>query len=229
MIRINLIAERKASAPKAAKTGQQYSELQENLILIVFAVLAFSVFMVRRHMLNKEVDTLSAEKARKEREYKEVEKWKDKQLDYEIQKELLNEKIAKIGELRDRRQGPVKLLEDVYNNVPSSIYLMSIEQGYDKRLTEKTGPQSKAFMPGKKNIGPPNFYKLTGYSKTIDAASTLANKLFSITSRYSDGELNTVVEETKKDDSLGDFLFTIVFKTTVSGDAAAATDTGKEG
>ncbi len=227
MIRINLIAERKASAPKAAKSAPQYSELQENLVLIIFVAVALVAFLGRRHLLNKEKGRLAADKSRKEAEYKEVEKWKDKQLDYEIQKELLNEKIQKISQLRDRREGPVKLLEDIYNNVPSSIYLTSIEQGYDRRLVTKTAPQAKVFSPGD-NVGPPNYYKINGYSKTIDAASTLANRIFSITNRYTDGDLNTVVEETKAGESQGEFLFTIFFKTKL-GEKEDPAKNGEEG
>ncbi|MCB1042131.1 MAG: hypothetical protein KDC35_04300 [Acidobacteria bacterium] len=227
MIRINLIAERKASAPKAAKSTAQYSELQENIVLIAFVALALIVFMVRRTMLNNERTALQTTKTNKEKEYKAVEKWKDLQLDYEVQKELLNEKIQKISQLRDRRQGPVKLLEDVFNNTPSSIYLATIEQGYDKRLVEKPGPGQAVFNPGS-NPGAPNMFKITGYSKTIDAASTLANRLFAIP-RYTDGSLNTVIEQ-EKGDVQGEFLFTIFFKTTSGGEKAAAEKkVGQEG
>jgi len=222
MIRINLIAERKAAAPKATrKKSQTASELQDNIIILVFAVLAIAVFLGRRHMINSETSQLKRTKAQKDKEYKEVSVWKERQLDYEIQKELLNDKINKISELKDRREGPVKLLEDIYNNVPSSVYLTSIAQGYDGRLVKPPTKGTTVFSPGE-NIGAPNQFRIKGRTKTIDAAGTLANRIFSIESRYTDGILSTVDEDEKEGQN--EFEFAIFFKT--SKGAEPKTDQG---
>lgn len=223
MIRINLIAERKAAAAKpGVKKPQLASDLQENIILIIFVIIAAAAFFGRMYVVNDKLKKTRAENTRKKAEYAKLEPYKERQLDYEIQKELLTEKIHKISDLKNMREGPVKLLEDIFNNLPTSIHLVSIEQGYDKRLAVATGKGKKVYSPGS-NIGSPQMFKLTGYSKTIDAASTLANRLFSITSRITDGELNNVAIEEKE--GLGEYQFTIFFKTKKG---AGATDTASE-
>lgn len=215
MIRINLIAERKAAAVKTTKKKPQVaSDLQENLILILCILIAVGWLGYQYHNYSSKLNALNTEKQQKDSEYKELAIWKEKQLDYDIRKELLSEKIRKISDLKSRREGPVKLLEDIFNNTPSSVYLESLEQGYDKRLVSPTQKGQKVFSPGN-NIGPPNMFKITGYSKTMDAASTMANRLFSLDERYKDGELQRV--EINEGEDSSDFRFLIFFKTKADG------------
>ncbi|MCB1049850.1 MAG: PilN domain-containing protein [Acidobacteria bacterium] len=226
MIKINLIRERKAAAVKSQKKKSQASSgVQENLILIIFVALAAGALIVRNMMLSSTLDEKLRIASQKEAEYKKLEPYKEKQLDYEIRKELLNEKIKKIGELKDRREGPVKLLEDIYNNLPSSVYLLTIEQGVDSKLLDKTDKNAKTFTVKGKQLGAPNIIRITGISKTIDGASTLANRLQAISQRYSKVDLNTI--ETVKS-SQDDYKFTILFVTKLEdGDTDGAADNRK--
>lgn len=193
MIRINLIAERKAGAPKAAKkpTGQT-SEIQENLILIISVLLAFFVFMFMRHLVKSELAEKASQHAALEKEWEEVKVWKKKKEDFEIQKELLNEKIERISELKDKRQGPVKLMQDIANMLPESVWLESISQGYDKTLTDPTGKgRARHNMPAP--IGKSSLVQLSGYASSQEAITNFANRILSLDKFYQRTDLNKIV------------------------------------
>ena len=191
MIRINLIAEKKSGAPKPVKktTGQQ-SEIQENLILIVAIILAVGLFLTMRHFVKKELNQKLNEKAQLEAEWERVKHWKEKKEEYEIQKELLNEKIQKITELKDRKEGPVKLMEDIANVMPESVWLASITQGYNSALVQATAKNRKIKkMPGQ-NAGSPSSIVVSGYANSAEAITNFANKILSMDSRYHRTSLN---------------------------------------
>jgi Tfp pilus assembly protein PilN len=193
MIRINLIAEKKAGSTKAAKkVSTQQSEIQENLILIVSILLAFLLFMGMRHLIKSELVKKQAEEARLKKEWDEVKHWKDKKLEYEIQKELLNEKIQRISELKDRKQGPVKLMEDVANVLPESVWLQSIQQGYNNNLVQPSAKNRASLKPPSSNVGQPALVKVSGFANSTEAITNFANQILSMDSRYDRTDLNVI-------------------------------------
>lgn len=193
MIRINLIAEKKAGAPKAAKKpSAQQSEIREKMILILLVLLAFGVYMVMRYQVKSELDHVRQRNKKLKADYDRVKIWQDKKQEYEIQKELLNEKIRKISELKDRREGPVKLMEDVANALPESVWLGSLTQGYNAQLTKTTGKNRVAYKPSGKNIGDPALVKVSGYAKTSDSVTNFAAKVLNLDTRYEKIDLNNV-------------------------------------
>jgi Tfp pilus assembly protein PilN len=226
MIRINLIAERKTGAPKAVKkpTGRE-SELKDNFILIIGALAAVLVFMGLRHIANKEDRTVAAEKVRLESEWEKVKIWKEKKREYEIQKELLNEKIQKISELKDRREGPVKLMEDIANVVPDSVWLGSIRQGYDKDLLKPSAKNRKVQkMPGKA-AGKPYEIIVSGYANSAEAITNFANKILTMDSRYKKSSLN---DYSQKGNGPQEYAFNIYFEIKKKG-SLTDTDVDAEG
>ena len=193
MIRINLIAEKKAGGTKPGKkVSGQKSELEENLFLVVGVLAAIGVFFLMRHFVTKDLNAERRRQQQLEAEYGKVKHWKDKQLEYEIQKELLNEKIQRISSLKDRREGPVKLMEDVTNVIPGSVWLGSVTQGYDKNLTLVTGNNRIAFKPSPRNLSEPDLVQITGFAKTTEAITSFANKVLGLDKRYYDTELNNI-------------------------------------
>ena len=205
MIRINLIAEKKAASPKAAKKaaaaagGGAQSELQENAILIAAILVAVVLVFVMRHFVKQELNEARNEKARLEAEWQKVQHWEEKQITYEIQKELLNEKIKKISDLRDAREGPVKLMEDIYNVLPESAWLVEIRQGYDGALIKPTKTKRKTRkMPGD-NLGSPLEFKIEGYASSSEAVTGFTNKLADMSSRYNKIELNNWEQQSVDD------------------------------
>lgn len=212
MIRINLIAERKAGAPKAAKKaaassgGGQLNEIQENIVLLGFVVLAAILGFLLYFQVKKELDQVQAEERKLQAEYDKLKIWESKKLDLDIQKELLNEKIQKISDLKDKREGPVQLLEDVYNVVPESVWLTNVYQGYDQRLiqgTENAGARAQG--PHTQRLTDDRTIMIEGFAKTSDAITNYANKLFEF-DRYTNPDLNRFEEK-------GDeYAFALFFK-----------------
>jgi len=214
MIRINLIAEKKAGAAKTIKikTPREQSQIQENLIIVVMALVAGIICFLLYRNVKQKLEDAQAENRRLTAEYKELEIWTKKKEDYEIQKILLNEKIQKIRDLKNRREGPVKIMEDVFNALPDSVWFSTISQGYDRKLVQASDKDRTAFAPGPRNMGDPALVKVTGYAKTTEAITNFADRLLKLDARYFDTELNNI-EQT--DDPSGGgkaYFFEIFFK-----------------
>lgn len=196
LIHINLIAGKKAgTAPKTAKksTGQQ-SELQENAILIMSVLLAFALVFTMRHFVKKELRKQQTEEATLKAEWEQLKHWEEKKETYEIQKELLNEKIKTISDLQDQRQGPVQLMEDIYNVLPESIWLKEIRQGYDRGLLAPTKSGRKVYQLPGRNLGTPREFVVTGFASSAEAITNFANKVLSMNQRYNDTVLNDIFQ-----------------------------------
>jgi Tfp pilus assembly protein PilN len=193
MIRINLIAEKKTGAPKAAKksTGQT-SEIQENLIIILSVLLAVLVFFLMRSLVKNELAQKVAQEQKLQAEYDKVKHWKDKKLEYEVHRELLNEKIQRISELRDQRQGPVKLMQDIANVLPESVWLQSIEQGYQGSLVRQSGKGREALKLKGNNLETIYTVKLSGRASSTEAITNFANRMIQMDASYQKVDLNTV-------------------------------------
>ena len=210
MIRINLNGEKKGTPAKTKKKKrEQSSELEQNILLIFFVMIGIGVFFFIGWKIKTAYQEQLDIKNAKETEYKSLEKWTQKKLEFDIQKELLTEKINKIGQLKERREGPVKLLEDVFNNLPKSLWLESILQGYDQRLVVVIDKGMESIKPGT-NIGAPNQVKIVGRSRTQDAAGTFANRIQGLETRYKSVTLNTIVEKT--DESVPVYEFKLFLK-----------------
>lgn len=211
MIRINLNGEKKGTPAKAKrKKRENASGLEQNLILLIGAVIGIAMFFGIGWNIKKENARVTKIHNAKKAEYDKLAKWDKIKLEYDIQKELMTEKIRKIGQLKERREGPVKLLEDVFNNLPKSVWLVSITQGYDKRLVSKIAKGMTVLKPGK-NIGAPNQLLIIGRSRTQDAASSFANRMEGIETRYKSVTLNTIVE-IKDKSSIHSFEFKLFLK-----------------
>lgn len=210
MIRINLIAERKAGAPKAVKksTGQA-SEIQENLILIVLVILAFGLSAYLWKSAKSKLRKIQSEVKAAEADFDKLKDWPKKKEEYELQRELLNEKIKRISELKDLREGPVKLLEDIYNVRPESVWLESVTQGYDKSelVATATGRMDPSLG---QSIGNSNLVRVVGYASSQEAITQFANQFISMDNRYKETDLNQIVR-VQGGDSLS-YRFTLWFK-----------------
>ena len=212
MIRINLIAERKAGASKAAKKpASQQSEIQENMVLILFVLVAIAVGAYIWNGVSNKLKDAQAEQVRLKKEWEQVKGYQAEKEDYEIQKELLNEKITKISELKDLREGPVKLMEDVANALPESAWLESIWQGYNKKLAEATRSEGMVIKPGKRALGEPSLVMVTGSAKTADAVTNFTTRIINLDSRYYDTELNNYLQFEEEDGTKG-YRFEVFFK-----------------
>ncbi len=214
MIRINLIAERKAGAPKAQKKAtRQTSELEENLVLIVMVLVTLGACYANYHVFKKEQESLYAQKVALEAEYKKLEVWIQKREEFEIQKELLNEKIQKISMLKDRRQGPVKLMEDIHNVLPETIWLTDITQGMDRALLSGTKPgRTAGSTTNQKGISNIQEVRVVGLAKNTDAITTFARNVQNMEDRYSEIDLNQYSLTAFESENGTGFGFQLFFK-----------------
>lgn len=192
MIRINLIAEKKTGAPKAAKKPSgQTSELQENMILIISFFIAALICGVIYMNVNNQLSEARSREAALKKEWAGLKKWQDKMDEYEIRKKLLNEKIQKISDLKDGRQGPVKLMQDIHNLIPESVWLTSIHQGYDKSLLRATASGRKSASAWK-NVGSKYLIRLSGRASSQEAITNFANRVIAMDKSYHKTDLNEI-------------------------------------
>ena len=200
MIRINLIAERKAGATKAPKKQSAApSELQENIILIIFAAVAFGVAFLMWNKVTGEYNEIQARNQQLNREYKELEKYQAQKDEYDIRKFLLNQKIQKISELKDQREGPVKLMEDLANALPDSAWLESVWQGYDRKLVQAAISQGSAISPESSRLGDPSMVQVVGWAKTADSITNFADRILNLDSRYYETNLTSYTRKTNSE------------------------------
>lgn len=226
MIRINLIAEKKAGAPKVAKKASaQPTWLQDNIILIIAGMIAIGLAAYLFNNVKKELKATLAEKAQLQKTYDSLKIWEAKKEEFEIQRQLLIEKIQKISDLKENRAGPVKLMEDVYNVLPESVWLSSVTQGYSNALVKPSRKGGKAAKPRGSNLGNPRLIQIHGFARTTDAITNLARAFINLDERYKGTDLNRY-------DKVGDtgqyefYLFFELKKTSGSDDQAEGNGKG---
>lgn len=201
MIRINLIAEKKTSAPKAAKKASassasgQLAELQEYAILIVLILVGVAIGYWRYSTVKAEARQLVMTERKLSKEYESLKIWETRKEEYEIQKLVLNDKIEKISQLKDLREGPVKLLEDIANVLPESVWLDSIQQGYDASLVQKASSYTESFKPETKSLPNINLVMVSGRARTSEAITSFAKNVINLSERYSGTDLNTITQD----------------------------------
>jgi Tfp pilus assembly protein PilN len=199
MIRINLIAEKKASAPKAAKKSTaasgQLAELQEYAILLVLILIAAAVGYWHHSTVKERVRQTRVKEAQLKQEYETLKIWEERKLEYEVQKLILNEKIEKISQLKDNREGPVKLLEDIANVLPESVWLDSLQQGYDTTLVQSSQSYTESFKPDTGRLPSIHLVKVTGRARTSEAITSFAKNVINLSERYSGTDLNTITQD----------------------------------
>jgi len=126
MIKINLLAERKAAKAKAASSFKFEMGGSQNLLLggiIVLGVLVAGSWWWARA---SELDRKRQEKVAAEVELKRLEDVRKKAEAFKAQKELLERKINLITELKKKQAVPVHILDQVSRNLPEFMWLDSL-------------------------------------------------------------------------------------------------------
>jgi len=126
MIKINLLAERKAAKAKAATGGGFKLETPQGSrsfllvgILAVGALVAGGWYLQRASTLKKLRGELAAEQAEAQR-LVEIRKKAD---EFKQQRELLERKINLITELKKNQTVPVHILDQISRNLPDFLWL----------------------------------------------------------------------------------------------------------
>ena len=126
MIKINLLAERKAAKAKAPSTIKFEMGGSQNLLLAGIIVIGFLVALGWSWARVAELNRVQAEKVKAEAELKRLEDVRAKAEAFKKQKELLERKIMLITELKKKQAVPVHILDQVSRNLPDFMWLDSM-------------------------------------------------------------------------------------------------------
>jgi len=126
MIKINLLAERKAAKAKAPSTFKLDMGGSQNFLLVGILVLGLVSASVWSLMRSNELKHVQAEKVAAEAELKRLEDVRKKAEAFKKQKEILERKINLITELKKKQAVPVHILDQVSRNLPDFMWLDSM-------------------------------------------------------------------------------------------------------
>ncbi len=129
MIKINLLAERKAAKAKS-KTSAAVGTFEvggtQNLLLAGILVIGVLVSAAWWWTRSAELTRVRQEKVSAEAELKRLEEVRKKAEAFKTQKELLERKINLITELKKKQAVPVHILDQVSRNLPEFMWLDSL-------------------------------------------------------------------------------------------------------
>ena len=124
MIKINLVAETPAAAiVKTEKTKFSLGAKQGDVILVVTLVLAAIVVGTRWYLLSTERTSLRAIEAQRRQERDELLKYIELVEQLEARREALRHKINVINDLKQKQQGPVRIMDEVSQAMPELVWL----------------------------------------------------------------------------------------------------------
>lgn len=140
MIKINLLAEaqqgktRTRSLPRFEGTGA----IGQNMLMVGVIVLALMAVGWHWYSLSSEQKHLRAEIVKAEQERERLKAIIKKGEDYKAKKELLEQKITLITDLKKNQKGPVHLLDQVSRQLPDFLWLQSMnESGFKVQIKGK--------------------------------------------------------------------------------------------
>lgn len=126
MIKINLLAERKAAKAKAPSGFKLEMGGSQNLLLAGIIVIGVLVAAGWSWARMSELSHVQQQKVEAEAELKRLEDVRKKAEAFKKQKELLERKINLITELKKKQAVPVHILDQVSRNLPDFMWLDSM-------------------------------------------------------------------------------------------------------
>ena len=126
MIKINLLAERKATKAKAPSTFKLDMGGSQNFLLVGILGLGLVAAAGWSLMRSAELKKVQGEKVAAEAELKRLEDVRKKAEAFKKQKEILERKINLITELKKKQAVPVHILDQVSRNLPDFMWLDSM-------------------------------------------------------------------------------------------------------
>ena len=136
MIQINLLSGREGAPKKAPRESMgpvpaSIAGGESNAIVVVAAIifiLGLAGLGVWGYVLNQHKTALAQDLNQKREELKTYEGLIEQEKKFRAQKELLEKKERTIVALKDNQAGPVKMLEDIFNRCPDTVWFESINQ-----------------------------------------------------------------------------------------------------
>lgn len=195
MIKINLIGEKKSGTKARARpklNAMQMNAQRQNLVFAAIIVTALVLAAGWWWMKSSEITHWKDQIVEVEAELKRLEPILEKQKRFEARKELLQNKINLITELKRKQDVPVHILDQVSKNLPEFLW-----------LNKMTADNNRINVSGRATTynAVSNFYKnLTdcGYFKDVSLGRTYEEKTgvtFSMTASYVDAAAPAAVED----------------------------------
>lgn len=136
MIQINLLSGREGSpkkVPKESTAVTSFSAIEgESNAIMVVAAIVFIVGLVGvgvwGYMLHSQKEALAQDLSRKKQELKTYQGLIEQHKRFKARKEMLEKKERTIIQLKDRQSKPMKLLEEIYNRCPDTVWFENIKQ-----------------------------------------------------------------------------------------------------
>ena len=140
MIRINLLAERKAREGAAAQgpaagAGEAVTGTLQNLVLALVLIGVLAGLLGFGYYVKHTVANLQEEIRQADAELARLAEIRKKMDDYTKQKELLEKKVNLITELKKNQQVPVHLLDEISRNLPDFLWLDSMREDAGNHIT----------------------------------------------------------------------------------------------
>ena len=127
MIKINLISETPAAAPKKRRRPEiSLGARQGDIILLIALVIAASVVGARWYWLTSTRDALQREERARQTERDELRPYIEKVEELERKRDVLKHRIEVIRQLKDNQRGPVRIMDEVSRALPELVWLESM-------------------------------------------------------------------------------------------------------
>jgi type IV pilus assembly protein PilN len=124
MIKINLVAETPAAATvKTEKTQFSLGTRQGDIVLVVTLVLGAIVVGTQWYLLTTQRADLRAVESQRRQERDELLKYIKLVEQLEARREALRHKINVINDLKQKQQGPVRIMDEVSQALPELVWL----------------------------------------------------------------------------------------------------------
>ena len=171
MIKINLIADKQAAkAKKKSFSGPSFSGLgnNRNLLLGGVLVIARSATGGWWFVVNRDLNSWEKKHTEADAELARLKPIRDKADRYEKRKELLEQKISLITELKKQQTVPVHILDQVSRNLPDFLWLDSMDASQNKIEIKGKATTYNAVSNFYKNLSASGFFADVTLGRTFE-------------------------------------------------------------
>ena len=129
MIKINLVSETPAAAPKKRRAMPTLSlgAKQGDIILLTVLVVSLAVVGGRWLLLTNARDDLRQTERERRAERDELKPFIEKVEELERKRDMLKHRIEVIQQLKENQRGPVRIMDEVSRALPELVWLESLE------------------------------------------------------------------------------------------------------
>ncbi len=187
MIKINLLAEKKAAKAKVAGPGLKLESAAGTSSVLLSGILLVGVLVTGGWwwLESKELKKWTGEVARAEQELARLQEVRKKGELYKRQKELLERKIQLITDLKKKQTVPVHILDQISKNLPDFLWLDTMEATQNTIVIAGKATTYNAVSNFYDNLSSSGYFLGVTLGKTSEAPEGVS---FSLTCRFQQPE-----------------------------------------